>query len=103
MKMLTQLQVSVLGCWLSRLRQVMVALWRLLRCSPELIHFLTLTLPEPSILTPIMGSSLPMALIYPPFYHVNFSEKLRLATHLGPLHMSMCLGGGGMGGQDNTA
>lgn len=42
----------------------MVALWGLLRSSPELIHSLILSLPEPSIPMPIMGSSLPVALIY---------------------------------------
>lgn len=76
MKKLTKLKHTVLGDWLSRIRQVMVVLWRLLRCSSELIHSLTLTLPEPSILTPIMGSSLPVALIYLPFYPTDSHTQI---------------------------
>lgn len=57
----------------------MGALWRLLRSSPELIHFLTLTLPKPSILMPIMGSSLPVALIYLSFHPTDSHTQIKPA------------------------
>lgn len=76
MKKLTKLQHTILGGWFSKIRQVIVALWRLLRCRPELIHSPTLTLPEPSILTPIMGSSLPVALIYLPFHPTDSRTQI---------------------------
>lgn len=44
---------------MNRTRQMMVAVWRLLASSSELVHSLTVTHPKPCVLIPIRGPSLP--------------------------------------------